>query len=297
MSDLNLEWANTNLSRLSDPVIFDIGCARLDGDSLRFRMAVPTARVISFECSQHWKTINEQSAQCYDMEYHHVAVSDHDGTATFWPSRYRVVPADQAIPNKESWNFAGTLGNISKFQYNIDCWGDSYQVPCITLNTFCESNLVKPNLMHVDAETFEYRIMNSIDDRFLPEIAWLEYRETGYDAPGSQGKMSYQDLVSMMLERGYGLHYEDVGDSLFVLESFSVTPYESFDYYKKPNQTMPLSERKLLEKIWLFRYHCCKDANWPTIESAQQFFSLPLWIQQECAQVFDLVPAGYLLDH
>jgi FkbM family methyltransferase len=269
MSDFNLEWAAENFGS-SQIVVFDIGCARLSGDSLRVKTALPLATVYAFECSNVWKTVNEIDAKQYGIQYIHKAVSYTDGIQTFYPSKFN--------HRGELHDYAGSLRNPETIGYPREWWGESCTVESVALDTFCQANNVVPKLLLMDVEGEEYNILHS--SSVLPKAIWLEYNRN-YNCHDGTPK-TFNDLRDMLIQRGYCLKYRNQHDALFVLHDSHTTPYVNYT---------PLEFNKhLLDKIWLMRYRLIKDITWPELTVPNDFFTLPQHIIDECINDFNLVP-------
>ncbi len=260
MTDLNLEWLEQNFKNKS-AIIYNVGCAQLSDDSLRMQTCLPDSTIFSFECSDHWKLINETESKYYNLHYLHCAVSNNVGEKLF---SYKKT-------NTEFHAYSGTLSLDS------DDGDYSKRVACITIDEFCKSHQ-RPNILHIDAEYDEYNILCGISDCNLPEIVWLENNDFYNDA-NSKLTVSYYDLCDFLKLRGYDLIISARHDSLFVKRGHKTTPYVHVPLNRDVWSTY---EKKLQEKIWLKKYNLIKSSSWPDIASVFEFENLDQQIKQEC---------------
>lgn len=211
MSDINLQWL---LENFTDPVIFDIGCADIGGDSAMFRMYFPQGKIYAFECSQYWKEHNEKLASQLGIKYFHLAMADHSNGVTFHPS----------VKNHEdtTWPWSGSIYQPGDYLDSIGLkFDEGYTVPSTTLNEFCTKYEVYPDFIHIDAQGAEYSIFK--DTIIRPKAIWAEISEFHlYDT-----KVTYDEFNDMMLSHGYIQKYLDNHDSLYVHNDVNFTDYVS----------------------------------------------------------------------
>lgn len=207
MSDISLKWLIDNFST-KPCIIFDIGCADINGDAATFNR-LPNSRVYAFECSHSWKDHNERYAEQLDIEYFHIAIADHNNGVLFYPSDKN---------QEQDWPWSGSICKPTEYLSSVGLtWRETYTVPSITLNDFCDTHDVVPDFIHIDAQGAEYSIFKDMSIR--PSAIWTEISAFNiYDT-----KTSYQEFNDMMLSYGYKQEYSDNHDALYVLENF--TPY------------------------------------------------------------------------
>lgn len=272
MSNLNLQWLSKNFK--DDSIIFNIGCADLTDDSLRFQMALPRSTIISFDCAEIWKEENINKSKNYNLPYFHTAVTDYDGTATM-----------QVLDSTNTyWEYSGSLQNhVTDNNVSVT------QVDCISLNTFCKEHNLIPDFVHVDVEGSEYNIFKNLNEQYWPIGAWIEYNDYYYDGDKS---VAFSVLEQLFLDRGYIkiFHGDDI---LYVKKEFPITEYSIYEHYVvggKIVKEITEFEKEIQTNIWLTRYELCRDTAWPVVTNVNQFYELPPDIKTECIQVFGLEP-------
>jgi FkbM family methyltransferase len=215
MSDINLNWLTENFPE--NCVIFDIGCANL-GDTVTFKTLLPNNTYYAFECSTVWKEQNLLTAERYNINYYHIAISDNNNGVNFYPS----------LKNKdEDWNWSGSMFEPKEYFKSTGLeWGKPYRVDSITLNEFCKTNNIVPDFIHVDVEGAEYSIFKDMDPSIRPKAIWAEIMCFHlFDT-----KTTYTTFNTMMLNQGYKQIYVDNHDALYVREDILLTEY--------PNQSI-----------------------------------------------------------
>ena len=267
MSDFNLEWLEQNFKGKSS-VLYNIGCADLSDDSLRFQMCLPDAKVYSFDCADDWKDQNHEKSKIYNLHYLHKAVSFEDTTREFVQGH---------------WEYSGTLSTLDTVNQSKK-WREKIQVDVISLNTFCQSNPL-PDILHIDTEGNEYNILNNFLPNHRPGVVWAEnwdyYNDKNYNMI-----VPYQELQNLMSDHNYKC-YKFEGDSLYVKKD---SEYTSYIHKNLDTQNWSAYEKSIQKQIWLMRYNLCKEESWPGITEVEDFFSLPQEIQDECILQFQLEP-------
>jgi FkbM family methyltransferase len=209
MSNINLEWLSKNLS--TDSVIFDIGCANMS-DSISIKQYIPEGKYYAFECAETWKERNLLTSEKYDIKYFHMAMSDINGSLTFYPS---------SILDGEEWPWSGSVcepgPNLLNERWE---WGEGYTVPSITLDTFCLTENVNPDFVHIDVQGAEYKVFSKLGD-IRPSVIWAEISEFHMYKTGT----TYTEFKRLMESLNYTEQYKDNYDALYVLNGINVTEY------------------------------------------------------------------------
>jgi len=267
MTDFNLEWLEQNFAE-KNAVIYNVGCADLTDDSLRFQVCVPHGKVFSFDCADNWKESNYNKSKNYNLHYLHKAVSFNDKKRTFVNG---------------SMEYNGSLSNITELEKHKD-WAEQIEVDVISINTFCESN-PPPDVLHIDAEFEEYNILKNILPQNMPSVIWIENQEY-YNDEDSNMSVPYAALRDLLIQQDYAcLTFS--GDSLFTHNKSEFTKYvditHDVDHWTE-------HEKKIQTAIWILRYNLCKDDSWPSVTALEDFDLLPEHIQVTCDSSFNLRP-------
>jgi FkbM family methyltransferase len=281
MSDLNLQWLEENFSH--KPVaFFNIGCADITDDTFRFTVALPKATVYSFECSNNWKQSNIDKSKVFGFHYCHKAVSYYDGQGIF----YSGAPSIDFF-----WQYRGRLID-PQVQKDQRPWQQE-TVDVITLNTFCTDHNIKPDFLHIDTEGEEYNILKNLDEKFYPDAIWLEYWKRYHDDVNK--RVDFQTLHQLLIDRNYKKIYQK-SDVLYVKNDCNLSTYTEYQHYM-PDNIVPISdhEKIIQQRIWIKRYNVIKDSSWPNIDNPREFFDLPMHVQDECREIFNLAPQSDIL--
>lgn len=287
MSDINLEWLEENFGN-EKLTFFNIGCADITDDTLRFQMALRRAQIYSFDCADFWKDNNINRSLLFNLHYLHSAVSFFDGDGRFLNGTCNSSDTKDRI---QVWNYTGKLTDACTNSSN-EC-----DTPVISINTFCDQNCVKPDFFHIDTEGEEYNILKFLRPDLFPLGIWIE--NWNFYRDGYCNSVPFATLDAMMHSRSYIKVYAGPGDTLYLLDHVTTTPYREYKHSPKIpwDQSVSLSshERTIQQRIWLRRYALCKDDNWPELKSPSEFFFLPDTIKQQCNLEFDLVPSQTIL--
>ena len=210
MSNLNLNWIKENFQD-KNIVVFDIGCANM-GDTLRMKESLPHAIFYAFECAEVWRESNSKKAPAHEINYFHLALSDVDGTQTFYPSN---------IFQGEKWPWSGSVCKPGEYLQNDTWeWGEGYTVPSTTLETFCNDHNIIPNFIHIDVQGAEYKVFSKLGT-IRPKCIWAETSEFHNYETG----VDYETFHNLMVNYGYQQIYKDDWDSLYILKNLKFTDY------------------------------------------------------------------------
>jgi FkbM family methyltransferase len=267
MSELNLQWVAENFNK-PQTVLLNIGCADLTDDSLRFSLAVPNSVVYSFDCAEKWRESNLTKSKIFNLHYEHKAVSCYSGTANFYTQGSEAEKVDK------NWQYTGTCTKHST-------WNEE-TVEMITLNQWCTQHQIIPDFFHIDVEGEEYNVLKDLDSQFWPNGIWLEYANQYRN--GNDKFVIFDVLDDLLKSRGYNKLYQGP-DVLYVKNNYTVTPYTQYIQ----NKLAPDEHEQLIQQtIWLTRYNLVKDPAWPNLSSPKEFVTLPIEIQKECIDTFNL---------
>ena len=213
MSDLNINWLVENFG--DTPMnLFDIGSAHISGDSKMFKTLLPNATVYAFECAEAYREHNFQCANELGIKYFHCAMSDKNGSITYYPS---------ATYNGQPWPYSGSICKPNKTvaSSGVFVWGEPHVVETIKLDTFCDMHDVTPDVIHMDVQGAEYKVLSNMG-KYRPWAIWAEVNEfeNCYDT-----NTTYSIFNRMLTEFGYTKIYGNGIDELYVLNTLYLTPY------------------------------------------------------------------------
>lgn len=220
MTSFNFQWVADNFEDTEDFTILIVGIANI-AEVIDIKSLLPKSKIHAFECAKVWESINRSVTDATgkhtfleNVYYHHVAVSDHDGTITFYPSDKHM---------QKDWPWSGSVLPPSEYSLTEDWeWGEPYTVPCISLNSFCKTHNTKPDVIHMDVQGAEYLALHKLDINNKPKCMWLEISAfCQYET-----NTSYEELNNLLLSYGYRQEYKNNHDALYVLQELTVTPYE-----------------------------------------------------------------------
>ena len=117
-----------------------------------------------------------------DLSLVNVAVSNHDGSSSF----YFLAESSEPLPEWYDQVGSFTLDTI------LDDWSEkmipdlrdrirSITVPCVTFESLCEQNAVTHiDVIHIDAEGHDYEIIKGVDlNRYRPAVVLYEHKHLG----------------------------------------------------------------------------------------------------------------------
>lgn len=117
--------------------------------------------------------------------FEQVALSDHDGSLKLYCLK-------KTEDNKDWYTLYASADRNN--YYLKDNEVDVFEVPCYTLDTFLkERNIQELDLLHMNIEGHELKILNAYSFRVLPKIMWLETRFYSY----IDTKNFYEKMINM----------------------------------------------------------------------------------------------------
>ena len=213
MSFLNLNWIKENFTN-DKFVFFEIGCAHLD-TSCKLRELMPAAEIYAFEPAVHWHEINEQLAKKFNINYFKYALSDVDGLLSFNPS-------DTEFDNPHPWSSSLFQLEDMPYESHGKKYGEPYKVYSCKLENFCYQFNLTPDVLHIDAEGAEFKIVNNMG-KFRPKCIWAEIAGFGHYKNG----VTKQQFDEALKELGYTKIYTDANqcDALYCLDGIEFSEY------------------------------------------------------------------------
>lgn len=214
MSFLNLNWVKENFPN-EKFVFFEIGCALLD-TSRKVRELIPTAEIYAFEPFEYWHASNEPLAAKFNIHYFKYAFSDIDGLVQFNPSSTQ-------FGNLHPWS--GSMFKLEDvpFESHGKKYSDPYEVQSYRLESFCQKFNVSPDVLHIDAEGAEFKIITSMGN-FKPKCIWVEVAGFGHYKNGTTRHEFDNELKNLGYTRMSDPNQNDV---LYCLNGIKFTEYDT----------------------------------------------------------------------
>ena len=208
MSEINLNTVNEILGNKKDLVIFDIGAHNFS-DSINMKTRFPSAEVYAFEPDN--LNINKYAKSALDSGVNvlQVAMSDENGEATFYNSE---------TLNGTEWSCSGSIlkpvtrngtkeGLHEGLLYNLE----GYNVKTVTLETFCDHHNITPDVIHMDVQGAETKVMNGFG-KYRPKIIFAETCEFNtYET-----NTNLEEFDALMSKLGYVIHQRLTYDTFYV---------------------------------------------------------------------------------
>jgi FkbM family methyltransferase len=215
MSLLNINWVVDNFKN-NDFTFFEIGLADLKGCQIpKLKKLIPNGNYYAFEAAEYWHESNEQCAIDMGIDYHKYAVCDTDGEVLLHPSLLQ-----KGQIHKESSSIF-ELRKSDGFDPLHKIYGEPYVVKSIKLETFCKENNIKPDVIHIDVEGAELKVLKNMGE-YKPKCIWTEISGFAHYNTG----ITIQQFNSYLESIGYYLVCVDDADALYCLKDFKITNYK-----------------------------------------------------------------------
>ena len=209
--EIDLKWLPQFLPY--NPVIVEAGAFR-GQEVVQAAQIWPKGRIIAFEPDPYTFSIlkeNVAAAQVKNVELHCLALNNYNGTAIF---NVCLGPNN----NEPGYSYANSLLPLKKGM-EIYCKGPQIEVPCVTLDTWCQENQVDSiDLLHLELEGVEYNVLKN-SPRILKNVSIL-YIKT-YIHPHRLGMSDYPVLKEFLEKSNFVLasHWYQpgiIGHALFL---------------------------------------------------------------------------------
>jgi len=190
-----------NLVKFSEPIIFDVGAHR--GESVSFLKRIfPSASIYSFEPDpDSYKELS--SFNVARVCYFNLAISDSDGTASFYRNKISHTNSllKVNLKSKDSISIAkATEVNDTQF---FEGFNEEVKVISVRLDSFTYSNSIDHiDLLKIDVQGAECRVLNGAIETLkktkviIIEIGFFDYYEN---------QTSFMDIESIIFPLGYRL--------------------------------------------------------------------------------------------
>lgn len=204
MSDFKMNWIEEFLPNERELNIFDIGAHNFV-DSIGFKHYFPFSNVYAFEPSTRNYNLYSKTAQQYGVKTFRLALSNKDGTSTFYNSK--------DLGGVE-WTASGSLlkptdKGCERIRFEAD-----EVVNTLTLNTFCKQNEIDHvDIIHMDVQGAEHLVLSGMGD-YRPKILFCETCE--YE--NYEGSEDLNKLLDIIHSMGYSIQENLQNDTLFIYE-------------------------------------------------------------------------------
>jgi FkbM family methyltransferase len=193
---------HNELSKLDVKTIFDIGACNFD-DSISFKLKYPNAEVYAVEADPSNYIKNYKRAEKYGVKPFHFAMSNETGYTTFYPSLFET-------EKKIEWRYAGSIikpllkpDTNESLTHRVVYDTEGIDIPTKRFDEFCEEiNVVKIDLLHIDVEGAEYKVMKSLGN-IRPELIFSETHH--YKVKSFDNEINLEEFDDLMSSLGYDI--------------------------------------------------------------------------------------------
>jgi FkbM family methyltransferase len=180
-----------------DPVILEVGAFRGQG-VLSAAKTWPKSRIIAFEPEPYGYAElekNVEEARLTNVELHSIAVNSYNGSALF---NVCLGPNN----NEPAYGYASSLLPLKKGM-EVYCKGHQIEVPCVTLDSWCEENNIgKIDLLRLEIEGAEFTVLKS-SPKLLKNVQIIHVKT--YIHPHRLGATNYPALKELLEKNNFVL--------------------------------------------------------------------------------------------
>lgn len=208
MSSFNLNYVQHIIGKTDGLIIFDIGAHNFQ-DSINMKSTFPNSDVYAFEPDVLNIKKYADNARSSGVKVFDFAMSDELGETTFYNS--------ETLKGQE-WTCSGSLmkpvtkgdtneGLHEGLLYNLS----GYNVQIKTIKEFCDSENISPDVIHMDVQGAETKVMRGIGN-YRPKIIFAETCEFHVYETHS----SLEEFDSLMFSLGYKIVERLPHDTLYI---------------------------------------------------------------------------------
>lgn len=259
-------------------VIFDVGTWNGD-NSVQFYENFPNAKIIAFEANPSIATQTRQKCQRYASRLSVVdlAMSDHDGTITFYASKS--CPEFAKAHNGFQATYSGSTLKpdrekaVKLWNHQVDFDTTGFQVKCTTLISFCEkSNISDIDILHIDVQGAESLVIKGLGN-LRPRVI---IAETGnIESLVYQGANKPSELDQQLFALGYKVFRIFKNDTVYAFCGDSSPLDRDLTYQKLTNDLWKDFHGPYYESVTgaeLFCIHNYLACEWkPNCENQQKY--------------------------
>lgn len=203
------------LNRLNPAVIFDIGACNFY-DSINFKSQYPNAQVYAVEADPTNYFTHREQAELYGVKTYNFAMSDETGVTTFFPSLYETI-------KRVDWRYAGSIvkpllkpNSNEAINHTVIYDTEGIEIPTKRFDEFCEEiNVDKVDLLFIDVEGAEYKVMKSLGS-IRPKLIFAETAH--YITKSFDNEINLQEFDELMYSLGYQIIERLECDTLYGLK-------------------------------------------------------------------------------
>lgn len=201
-SIFNLDW----LLGETPEVILDVGAWDF-GDSVRFKVKYPSARVFAFELLKSNYEKHSEFAKSCGVQCFNEAVADKVGEIEFYEGTHVHGDNAQSSILEPAHGYTSMYGNIVQHKKS------ETTIKSTTIDFFCKSyGIDKIDVLHLDVEGAEYQVLSGIGE-VKPRLIFAEFLIDG----GWTGQKSFKETLDMLDGFGYNVVKNLGSDKLFQL--------------------------------------------------------------------------------
>lgn len=197
---MNRGQLHSELSKLDVRTIFDIGACDFQ-DSISLKKQFPNAEVYAVEADPTNYEKNYMYGEQSGVHTFNFAMSDTTGIATFYPSLYEK-------QQRRDWRYAGSLvkpllkpDTNEALNHTVLYDTDGIYVPTKRFDEFCEEiKVVRIDLLFIDVEGAEYKVMKSLGD-IRPKLIFAETHH--YQVKNFDNEIDLNQFDELMFSLGY----------------------------------------------------------------------------------------------
>lgn len=203
------------LSKLDPQVIFDIGACDF-GDSIVLKNRYPNCDVYAVEADPTNYSNNYRHAEAFGIKTYNFAMSDKTGVATFYPSLYETT-------QKRNWRYAGSIikpllkpNTNEALNHTVLYDTEGIDIPTKRFDEFCkEINVVRIDLLFIDVEGAEYKVLNSLGD-IRPKLIFAETAH--YKTKSFDNELDLDGFDDLLFSLGYEIVERLEYDTLYKIK-------------------------------------------------------------------------------
>jgi FkbM family methyltransferase len=178
-----------------NPFILEVGAFRGEG-TIAAAKTWPKSHIMAFEPDPYaYVELQKNTAALDNVEIYNLAVNTYTGSALF---NVCLGPNN----NEPAYGYASSLLPLKKGM-EIYCKGPQIAVPCVTLDSWCEShNIQRIDLLRIEIEGAEHSVLkNSLNTLKKVQAIFIKT----YIHPHRIGAVSYPDLKAFLEKSGFVL--------------------------------------------------------------------------------------------